>query len=276
MTVDPTCLRCGYDLRRAPADAACPECGLAVHRSIGERFHPDDCPPRWVRRIAVGSLLLLVSYVGVLATIFIGHAGDEVFGFSSSDTMLLAAGWFALMLVVHLVANVLLIANDPNRNDRRGERYVRWGMLYAGAPLLWMGVAFGLVFSGSRSLLTSQVAETFVQYFPITFLVLPALSFERMRQLAVRLSRPRLAEHIRIVAIGMASGAAATLVCLATLFDVQSQWTLIVIATALAIAVMFVLWGVALLFFITPKFFASARAAKLKWRLADASRPVAA
>ena len=57
------CLRCGYDLSVTPTDSPCPECGLAAHRSVIDHIDPADCRPGWVRWIAVGSLLLLASYL---------------------------------------------------------------------------------------------------------------------------------------------------------------------------------------------------------------------
>src|SRR3954469_13127936 len=59
-----TCVRCGYDLRGRGLEEPCPECGLAGHRSVvraGRELW--DCPPGWVVRVAVGTVVVLVGYV---------------------------------------------------------------------------------------------------------------------------------------------------------------------------------------------------------------------
>jgi hypothetical protein len=110
----PVCLRCGYDLRATPSDAACPECGLAAHRSVIEHSHPDDCPPGWVAMIAAASVMLLVSYVGfglLLAWMLAGDA-SIVFGFDWEIHRKLRQPeifcGLAALLILHAVANNLL------------------------------------------------------------------------------------------------------------------------------------------------------------------------
>src|SRR5438094_500938 len=58
-----TCLRCGYDLRTTDGGGVCPECGLAVSASTGPRERLRDCPPGWVRRVAIGAGVLAVAAV---------------------------------------------------------------------------------------------------------------------------------------------------------------------------------------------------------------------
>src|SRR2546430_14287954 len=55
------CSRCGYDLRGIANDQACPECGLLAERSrrVSDELH--DTRPRWLRRIAWGVRLILLT-----------------------------------------------------------------------------------------------------------------------------------------------------------------------------------------------------------------------
>ncbi|MCH8859402.1 MAG: hypothetical protein IID54_07490, partial [Proteobacteria bacterium] len=79
---DVPCRRCGYNLRSLPADGKCPECGSAVAISI-HGFYLRFAPPAWVRRLALGAKLLVVS---VITTI---------------------VGWVALMAIAVVVALLL-------------------------------------------------------------------------------------------------------------------------------------------------------------------------
>ena len=70
IAVDLSCLNCGYNLRGLDPNGCCPECGVAIGRSV----HGDllrFCSPRWVRRIAQGiNLLILGLVLCVLCSIF--------------------------------------------------------------------------------------------------------------------------------------------------------------------------------------------------------------
>jgi hypothetical protein len=66
------CLRCGYSLRRLGDATHCPECGLSVWVSLNQNDSLDWSRPEWLRRMAVGLLVMaaacavgLVAYVPV-------------------------------------------------------------------------------------------------------------------------------------------------------------------------------------------------------------------
>src|SRR5438876_719044 len=63
--VDAVCLGCGYNLRTLPEDAVCPECAQPVRRSlVGEQL--TFAAPHWVRRLARGATLMLITVASLL------------------------------------------------------------------------------------------------------------------------------------------------------------------------------------------------------------------
>jgi len=63
---DIPCRRCGYNLRGLSPEGRCPECGIAVGRSLlGDYLRFAE--PHWVRTLASGSTILLVAIALTLA-----------------------------------------------------------------------------------------------------------------------------------------------------------------------------------------------------------------
>ena len=59
------CLRCGYSLRKLDS-THCPECGLSVWLSLNQNDNLDMSNPQWLRRMAVGLLLMAgASVIGL-------------------------------------------------------------------------------------------------------------------------------------------------------------------------------------------------------------------
>jgi len=59
IAVETPCVSCGYDLRTLSSEALCPECGVAVSRTIDRRLLR-FCDPSWRLRLYIGVLILLV------------------------------------------------------------------------------------------------------------------------------------------------------------------------------------------------------------------------
>ena len=59
------CLRCGYSLRKIDA-MHCPECGLSVWLSLNAHDHLDRSNPEWLRRMAVGLIVMAVAMLPAL------------------------------------------------------------------------------------------------------------------------------------------------------------------------------------------------------------------
>jgi hypothetical protein len=278
------CLRCGYDLSMTPIDSRCPECGLAAERSVIEHVHPDDCPPRWVWMIANATLMLLVAYLAVAAFFALNVAklewalfltGRYFFSVTSVVMALPAAFAFLLLaVIVHAAANILLSREDRRRSFSWWSFLHRWSLRILPLPPL-AGAALALLEVCSPSRTPGSPLDGWLVPLCLPLLVCPALTFFRLRWLAIRLGRRRLAEHISIVA----SGAVVSL-----LFLLLSSWIaadhfrradaffFVFGVLPFGLVALFNLWALLLLFVVTRQFFRSAREATARWRAADAAR----
>lgn len=65
---DLLCIACGYDLRELPPEGNCPECGLAIERSVGsEKLARAD--PVWLRKIVIGQSMIAWGMISVFGVI---------------------------------------------------------------------------------------------------------------------------------------------------------------------------------------------------------------
>ncbi|MGD0464397.1 MAG: hypothetical protein ABSB74_18085 [Tepidisphaeraceae bacterium] len=270
------CLRCGYDLRATPADAPCPECGLAAHRSVIEHSHPDDCPPRWVAMIAAASVLLLISYAGFALFLVVGLSGPMrgLWG----DVLFYG---LQVLAVLHAAANFLL-ARDDRRGASKGiwrvHRWLLWIvplLPIAGlAVILLYSLQFMLRFLFPRTLWWVGGMEDLSLGLVLAAVLCPAITFFRLRWLALRLSRPRLAEHVTIVAVGCSASFVLLIVCAFAGWDEIRRadiYFFLMLVLPVALVALFNLWAMLLLFVVSQRFLQSAREARARWRAADAS-----
>ncbi len=103
----------------------------------------------------------------------------------------------------------------------------------------------------------------------------PAITFFRLRWLALRLSRPRLAEHVTIVAVGCTASFVLVMVCAFAGWDEIRRadiYFFLLMVLPWALVALFNLWAVLLLFVVSQRFLRSAREARARWRAADAAR----
>ncbi|HTW95073.1 MAG TPA: hypothetical protein VMD30_09785 [Tepidisphaeraceae bacterium] len=278
---DMRCIRCGYDLRATDPASPCPECGLAAHRSLILHDDPADCQPGWVLSIALGSLLLLVSYLIIAILILTGY-------WAALDALLTDLPYQMQITAPPVVASLAAMVFGAvgcfliSRDDRR-RSLSRFSMLHRRALWLlpWLPavalipIAFNLK---NNNYFTTPGYDAFgfpdllAQLAPIV-LILPIICFLRLRTLSRRLSRPRLAEHIAIVAVGYSASIVLLLVCAGFWHAVARNDSVYYILTAVpwAIVGLFVLWTTALLIVMTRSFFQSAALARRRWRQADAA-----
>jgi hypothetical protein len=277
------CLRCGYNLSHTPATAACPECGLAAERSLVASRHPDDAPPAWVRSIAVGSLLLLVSYLVPLLLFLVEGLKFELDQYDVGSPALLLT-LLAGTVVLHWLANLMLARDDRPRPFTWLTWADRWAMrLLPLGPVAAVGLVLAFAIASMRAgPFYAMALSSRLHYWVPVILALAGclvinqtLTFFRLRWLAQRLGRPHLAEHTGIVASGL--GASVLAVAFGALpamaaIHTASLWFLLLVALPWALAALFSWWSVLLLFLICPLFFQSARHADEKWLAADAMR----
>jgi hypothetical protein len=122
---DAVCIGCGYMLRGLGPGSACPECGLAVRRSL----HPHSpwLDRAWLRQLRTGSLLLLAAEALLLAALTTGMS-------RRSDPFHVALRLSlpgALACVA--VAQVLLTRRAPTATSRGTSHWLRRSMLFTAA-----------------------------------------------------------------------------------------------------------------------------------------------
>jgi hypothetical protein len=275
-----SCLRCGYDLRATPPQSPCPECGLAAHRSVIAYAHPDDCQPGWVRAIAVGSWLLLTAYCGAaLLLLNLVLILDGVWSGPNSQQMnYVAGGAQFLLMLVHAAGCYLITIREKARKRPILASIAAVALRLASLPpIAAVALAAALSWMPTRSLMQfahSIDIDSLLQCLVAPLMICPPLTFLRFRQLALRLSRPRLAEHVTIVA----AGSAVSLVVLALSIPLRtgvptgSNFALFMtIVVPSALVCLFNLWALLLLFIVVQKFTQSAGESHARWRAADAS-----
>lgn len=107
----------------------------------------------------------------------------------------------------------------------------------------------------------------------VTLVLCPIFTFLRLRWLALRLSRPRVAEHVTIAAVGCAVSLLIIwgAVFGETIFNDSDLSFFLTVVLPWAILWLFVLWATALLWVVSERFKQSAKEATARWRAADAS-----
>ncbi len=283
----PVCLRCGYDLRATPVEAPCPECGLAAHRSVIEHSHPDDCPPGWVGMIAAASVMLLISYVGFglfLVTILLSGRSYQIM-LLGVDWLFVQAPWLiqvywglVALAFLHAAANFLLSRDDRRHANRGISRLHGWALRVLPVfPILGLAAMYYLwLHTANNWWLYQRQLQSLSNWLLAVLVLCTPITFFRLRWLALRLSRPRLAEHVTIVAVGCAGSLGLMIACSVLAWgDIRhadaSFWLLLVLPVTLV--ALFNLWAMLLLFVVSQRFLQSARESRARWQAADASQP---
>lgn len=119
---DVRCVCCGYNLRGLHQNGACPECATPIGRSIRGDFLR-FAEPEWVRRVAVGVLMLAVALIVALLLGCLG-AAVSLLSMSRGVYLQMVISWFASFMT--WVGTWLMTARDPSgfgedlqRNSRR-------------------------------------------------------------------------------------------------------------------------------------------------------------
>lgn len=220
------CLRCGYDLRVVGNDGTCPECGLSKSASIGLREKLEECPPGWVRRVAIGTGALAVSAVllaipaaeGMLLNLPLirspwGYGGTMALRNIAANSFwdfLRMGGWVLLLFGIGLplqgLGVWLVTGREPGKTQTQRTRAVAWRVLtllaiagyefdlfFGPSPMMWM-------WSGRDWWLSSGAVLARFAY-----VACPAIGLWYVRWLTVRMGRPKLAEYAAIVGAGLSA-----------------------------------------------------------------------
>jgi hypothetical protein len=265
ITSDLACVRCGYNLRGITEQTACPECGLAAHRSAAAGEALADCPAGWVTKVAAGAALLLAGYLGPLVAIAL--SAIPAYERSALAQPAVAMAYLAL----HATGAFLVTAREPG-GRRRGlaDRLAAWalrlcslGPLVA-VPLFWYWMIWSSTGSVGRHMTLLEVLYGAI-------LPCPVLTMLRLQRLMRRVGRPRVAEHAAIAGVGLSALVAAIVfVSWATSYRGHAPTYIAALAVA---AVVFYFWCVGALARAAWHLRAAAREARRAWREADASRP---
>jgi hypothetical protein len=262
---DLPCGGCGYNLRAARRDGACPECGVPVARSIGRDNVLWEARPAWLRSLSLGVWLMIAAQVlygaGMLIASQSGPAANH------SQVILTTA----LALSLMYAAGVWLLTRRERlfvRSPRR-DVVVRWvariatlGIPAAVAIIFWFvvyrpglpGRAMRFVVFGLISLVAPSVLTTFLH----------------LRGLAKRVLSRRMAEYAGIVAVGgtVTAGVITTIMWLEVFgisVSLARDMGLILPATLLVSVLLFYLWALLVLVLFAIAFARASRTARLLW-----------
>lgn len=255
------CLRCGYDLSGHPtASANCPECGLSAALSLTPGDELWHAPPAWLAALAWGTGLV----AGVLALSFpVGRLVSQRLALWSFELSVA----FDMAMAAAFAAGVWMLTLPQSRFGPPRRR----GMLRALAvsPLVW--IALNYVFSrGGAGWPPALGPRVLVSFAAVACVVpIPALLFLHLRHLAVRLHRPRLADHCDVVG----AGATASLVGVAWLQNVRAPAAVELATTGSAL--LFCAWSLYLLARFAVAFGRARRQSAAAWRTVEggAERP---
>lgn len=301
-STEPACLRCGYDLRGVPDDAACPECGLLAERSRRPTDALRDARPKWLRSLSAGVWLMLLAVAfGVAWPVFmdpqyilpiVQYFVDYLSTLTPMYIMvwLLGPGGIAFASALFWAGAFLVTRPEfsPQRQKMAGGTRLRRAIrLLAAVPALGITVITGISLyqwinstGGSNTATLASLAIAFV----LAIVPLPVLLMALLRALAVRLGSPHLAEHCRIVG-WLAAGAIVTGMCIIVLFEnaeklgLSPNFTegglayLLAMLTAMTAMLLSALWFLYVMIRFALFFGRESRARRRAWRDADRSRP---
>jgi hypothetical protein len=267
---DLPCAGCGYNLRSAPRDGICPECGLAVERSVGSDNALWEARPAWLRSLSLGIWLMLASQLVFFTVTLLGEPVLDFFGLDNpngvvSGSFALAAVYAAGVWMLTRRERTFQFTADPTAPLRRVARVGTLG-LPASLMIMW-GVIHNYV---PDSYTTSTVVAGCV----VVFIVGMLATYLYLRTLAKRVLSQRMSEYAAIVAVGGAITLAISLVfVLYTFFeasDLSNDATLLttgLIGTAL---ILFYLWSLLVLVMFAVTLMRASRKTRALWTLQTA------
>jgi hypothetical protein len=299
------CYRCGYDLRGIANDQPCPECGLLAERSrrVTDELH--NTRPRWLRKLSIGTCVMLAGIVLALLWQPLSVTLDDRFLWTvvtqQSGTIWVTPrpiiAYFQLRPLGFEIAAALLLVGillltSPERYgpaDSTDRRRRIWLRAIAAVPLavlllnryvlahqtLWWGL--GLPDPRSFFLLTLV----------LTAVPLPLLLFYQLRNLARRARNANLATNCALIGIGTAIAllyTAAVVVIsekskqgyFGTYWWERSNVALALLGLTIMAAAVFPCWAIWLLLRFAISFHRASRQLRKKWTRDDRATDISA
>lgn len=192
---DFTCLRCQYNLRGLKRPSDCPECGLAIERSIELKLlHLTD--PAWLRAVAASSVWITVGVIGVLG--YVGFALLSDYDPSRNGQWTIGGGLFLSVGLVTCVIGFWL-ATKPMRVAWRPVKLERRRKL----TRITMMIAWPMV---PLAIWTTKLAPTWAgsMTLGVLFLLIVGLTaaLSYAAQLAAQINHRTLLWQARLIALG--------------------------------------------------------------------------
>ena len=260
------CLRCGYDLRGRPDEAACPECGLGVGRSVQGQRELHRGRPAWIGRLRAGAWVLLGLQGGLLVAAFGG-----MYGLLTWVTPAAALGLAGVVLAAHAAALWLLTSRENRFERRQPGNGVRQAVRWAVADDLWMAACVAELATagpGTSAAFWAGGLAAGAGLLAVSW----ALTFVHLRRLAKRVLDRSLAEHCLIVGIGLPVAVATPfLVVWSGASLAEGPGGLLMSLAVLVGLFLFVLWSALLLAWFGVAFGRAAATARATWAAADAA-----
>jgi len=191
---DLSCVKCQYNLRTLHRDAACPECGTAVGRSIeGNRLR--YCDPAWLKQVWEG-----LNCFGVAVVAGIGFAAFMSLYEDPHDTFLIVGvALYATALGLSIYGFFKATSRDPARIDQEhmfSARRLARGTWLAALLTALLALVFTIV---ANALAMDQTPEMFVGMFLLLLFAGPVFLLAHAAGLAARLPNRLLVFGVWVV-----------------------------------------------------------------------------
>jgi hypothetical protein len=209
---DVPCFRCGYNVRGLAVDGQCPECAAPVDETLrrhaellaGELQPLASSDPRWVRRLALSCLMILIGSIGMVAA----HV-MSLMNFGLADVMRTVA--FLVPMVVLITGVWFSGAREPVHGVRR--RWPSTGIVLRVCIVSWVLCIAAMIL---LAFTLGPSRYTLFEYASVAMNVVSAAIcwsfFARFAIFARRLDRPKLSRASKWLAWLTAAACLATLI----------------------------------------------------------------